>query len=247
MDINIDLPPDVSLRSDPNTDGVQISPLAIMVIAEHLKWLLYQAKQGLQTKELVARELNFPSSRKIKVLEYGPGESTILLAKMFPEVAFYAVEGDKPWYDWLVNQVKHEKLNNVQVEFYEQISAYGRHVQGRPEYNMRYVTCIDQLEPPFDLILNDGGMREMVGDYVLNGADKYLGHDGMYFRHDYSMAIERNWIGYHLDPAPDWVNEDERPCYENFCATHPNYEMITVSGNGKWGWRCEYGGVWRRI
>lgn len=247
MDINVSLPTGYSFRVDPDRTGVQISPLAFMVMREHLNYLLYIAKQGIQDNNHYARELNFPSSRKIKVLEYGPGESTILFATMFPQIAFYAVEGDRDWYEWLLKWIAEKKLLNVQVEFQEQVSSYGRHRKGRPEYNMRYVTCIDQLEPPFDLILNDGGMREMVGDYVLNDADKYIGHDGMYLRHDYSMALEKNWLGYHLDPAPDWVNDDERLCYDNFCATHPNYEMITVSGNGTWGFRCEYGGVWRRI
>ncbi len=251
LDITVNFPNEYPLRSGEQSDGVQMSPLALLWIREHIKWLIYRAQDGSQTDDLYSRELAFPSSRKIKILEYGSGESTICLATMFPEAAIYSVEGEQKWYDWVNKTMKEKNLLNIQQFFVEQDSNYrpgsteGTNSWGN-KYNLEYATIIDRMAPPFDLIINDGGIREIVGDTILNKADQYIAYDGMYLRHDYDMAIQRSWLGSHLNPLPDWVNDKERPCYDNFCATHPKYEMITVSGNGKWGWRCELGGVWRR-
>jgi len=251
LDITVNFPSEFPLRNGEGTDGVQMSPLALLWIQEHIKWLTWRAQDGSQSDDLYARELLFPSSRKIKILEYGSGESTILLATMFPQATIYSVEGEQKWFDWVGRMMKEKNLLNIQQFFIEQSSNYRPGATNEvnswgEKDNLEYATIIDRMAPPFDLIINDGAMREKVGDTILNKADLYLAYDGMYLRHDYERALEGAWFGSHLDPLPSWVNDRDRPCYESFCAIYPKYEMITVSGNGKWGWRCELGGIWRR-
>jgi len=96
---------------------------------------------------------------------------------------------------------------------------------------------------PYDLILNDGCLREMVGDTIMANADRYIAPGGYYFRHDYEKLLNGSWQGWHLDPSLD-VSVGHM--YDKFTSEHPNYELLTINGDGKWGFKCEYGGLWRK-
>lgn len=247
--IEVRTPPDWDLKVDDTTDGVQISPLALLYLNEHIqntfiKFDKYNPKDYHIPLDPRSTLPNFPSSKQVKILEFGGGCSTILFAKIFPNAQICVMEGEKLWYDRIMNWIEKDKLQNVRVILEEQISSYG--FDSPHDDNMEYVNRAKEFGFPFDLILNDGAMREKVGDTVLENADTWLTMGGLYLRHDYERALDTRWIGPHIEPNPEWVTGKTGCFYENFCVLHPNYSMITVSGNQRAGTYCEYGGVWRR-
>lgn len=174
---------------------------------------------------------------KPRILEFGTGASTIWYSKTWPDAEIVAVEGDKSWYE----KTKPLLGKNVQYLYAEQNSNYrDSSVVDNPEY---YGCCLGKGQ--FDLIINDGAMREQVGDFILLHEEELISSGGIYLRHDYEKAIRGEWIGQHLN-TPYWLTDRKLVGYEQFCARNPKFSLLTVSGNGKWGYRAELGGVWKR-
>jgi len=206
-------------------DIMQVSPVAIEWIDHFLT----------EMKELIGRE-------KLKIIEFGSGVSTVALAQLRPDDEIISIEENKEWYDKVNKWLKEKKLKNVNLIFEE--------VEERNYYkfdettNINYFHVCEQFKP-FDLIINDGNMREYIGDNILEKADEFLKEGGLYLRHDY----ERSWNGMWVAPriiVPEWIGKGGGLYYDAFCATHSGYELITVGGNGTWGFKGEFGGVWRR-
>jgi len=177
--------------------------------------------------------------RPLKIFEYGSGVSTIWYGLHYPSYEIYALEGDKEWYGMVSGWLKEHNIKNVHHIFHEQTGNW----RGPETINPNYLKAIEEAPFPYDAIFNDGCLREMVGDNIIANADKYLAVGGYYFRHDYENLINGNWLGLHLDPNLD---ASVGHLYDKFTSEHPNYEFLTINGDGKWGFKCEYGGFWRK-
>lgn len=236
MAIPVVTPPDWDMKVDDRWDGVQISPLGLLWIKDHI--------ESLYPEQLTAHNtiMHFPSSHQIKILEVGTGHSGAFFATIFPTVQVCSIEGEKMWYERELEWQEKKKLFNWRIIFEEQPSDYG--FDSLRDDNMNYINRAKEFGFPFDLILNDGGMREKVADVILSDADKWLSIGGVYLRHDYNRAVSERWIGPHISPHPPWVVGEVGTFYEQFCALHPNYRTITTPGNWVTG-LYEYGGVWR--
>ena len=168
------------------------------------------------------------TGRKMKILEYGSGMSTVLFSKLFPDYEITSIEGNKEWYEKIGKLLE----DNVDHRFIEHSPNWRiRNIEIKKEY-------LDPLreKKSWDLILNDGCIRETIGDYIMENIDRLLKPGGIYLRHDYEMAITGKWIqtGY------------KKPGYDEFTAKNDGYELITVTGNGMWGYKAEMGGIWRK-
>jgi len=178
---------------------------------------------------------------KAKILEFGSGISTIALGQLRPDDEIVSIEENKEWYERVKGWLKEEGITNVNLIFEE--------VEDRNYYNFDETTNINYFHvceqfKPFDLIINDGNMREYIGDSILDRADEFLTEGGLYLRHDYEKSWDGTWTGPHII-VPDWIEGVGTLYYDNFCATHKGYELITVNGNGPWGYKAEFGGIWR--
>jgi hypothetical protein len=202
----------------------QISPVA-------MEWI---EKFVNQVKHLKKRD-------KAKILEFGSGVSTITLAEMFPEDEIVSIEEQEKWYKLIKGWLEERELKNVNL-IYEKVKIRNFYVLDE-DTNLNYLHVAEKYRP-FDLIINDGNMREYVGDSILNDADNWLTEGGLYLRHDYEKTFLDVWIGPRITGA-DWV-DGSGLCYAQFCGTHPGYELLTVGGNGVWGFKAELGGVWRK-
>jgi hypothetical protein len=174
------------------------------------------------------RERQRELDRPFKYLEFGSGASTVYFTDRYPEIQVYSVEGEERWY----KQVKTWCTPRV-YEYHEATSFY----TSVDHCNMDYITCMEKYGP-FDLILNDGAQREMVADYIFANPEKFISNGGMYLRHDYEKMVIGEWVGFHLPHMSQTAEE--------FVTENPEYSMITINGNGKWGYKCELGGIWRR-
>jgi len=174
------------------------------------------------------RERQRNLDRPFKYLEFGSGASTVYFVRNYPEIEVYSIEGEKEWYENVKTWCKPKVY-----EYHEATRFY----TSKKDCNMDYITCMKKYGP-FDLILNDGAQREMVADYILANPEKFISNGGMYLRHDYEKLIMGDWIGFHLP--------DLKETTEGFVVKHPEYTVMTINGNGKWGYKCELGGVWRR-
>ena len=166
--------------------------------------------------------------RPFKYLEFGSGLSTVYFSEKYPEMEIYSVEGVSDWHEKVGGMVTPKKY-----EFHEATNYYTTD----PSCNMEYITCMEE-DGPFDLILNDGAQREMVADYIFSKPEKFIAKGGLYLRHDYEMLSIKTWIGHHLPEIGQTTEE--------FAAKNDNYTLVTINGNGKWGYKCELGGVWHR-
>lgn len=191
---------------------IQMSPAVLAVLNEFI------------------RDRQSKLDRPFKLLEFGSGASTSYWSKEYPEIELYSIEGDKDWYE----QVKRWAKPKI-YEFHEATNYY----TSDPKFNKDYVLSIKKFGP-FDLIINDGAMREIVGEFILDHFTDFVSEGGMYLRHDYEMAITGNWVGFNQTGEVEPLN------YEKFVANHPEYSLITINGNGKWGYKAELGGIWRR-
>lgn len=198
---------------------IQMSPVALSVLNEFIEDRLAKLK------------------RPFKLLEFGSGASTPYFMERYPSIEIYSVEGDSNWYpqvkDW-ISRIKKE--GQVVVHEYQEATNYYTSV---PDFNINYASCMEKFGP-FDLIINDGAMREIVGDYILANDKQFIAGSGMYLRHDYQKALVGDWVGFNKEGRVIPLD------YEGFVATHPEYSLITVNGNGVWGYKAEMGGVWRR-
>lgn len=181
-------------------------------------------------------------TRKARILEYGDGVSTLWYAKNFPDNEFYSIGGDEYWFNWMEDELKKLPSHKVTHIFHKATNYYTTELD--PDFD--YAHCIDDLNPPFDVIMNDGAQREIIGDYILSNPDKYISVGGIYLRHDYEMAILGNWVGLR-DKVPEWCRDKMDLGYEGFIHTHPEYAVVTTTGNGLAGYQMEYGGVWRKV
>jgi len=194
----------------------QISPLA-------LNW----------TDEFL-RDRKHRLDRPLKILEFGSGISTIWFGLNFSEDEIVSMEGDVGWYELVKNWMRDKNITNIRYLYQPQTNLYTTVDEVNPLYFEEAVQTA-----PFDLILNDGGMREEIGQRVMADIDNLLTVGGVYLRHDYEKLLRGDWVGFYR-------GEKHPHEYDKFCGEHDGYELITVSGNGKWGYRCELGGIWRK-
>lgn len=193
--------------------AVQISPFALCWIKIH--W----------------REIMRKQKRNIRLMEFGAGVSTIWFGKHLQnEGEVFSVEGDKKWYERVKGWIMEEGLTNIHLKYTKQDA----------NFRLPIVTVNENYIYPFDgswdIIINDGAIRETIGNETMKRADQLIREGGVYLRHDYEKAVRGDWI------QTGW----ERLGYDKFCAENSNYELITVSGNGGWGYKCELGGIWRK-
>lgn len=188
-----------------------------------------------ELKELTGR-------KKLKIIEFGSGVSTVALATLRPDDEIISIEENREWYENVKRWLADRNIKNVNLIFEE--------VEDRNYYifdettNSNYFHVSERFKP-FDLVINDGNMREYIGDSILNDADNYLTKGGLYLRHDYEKAWKRTWIGPHLFEL-DWLDGSGLG-YDAFCASHEGYDLLTIGGNGTWGYKAEFGGVWRLL
>lgn len=187
-------------------------------------------------------ELKDKKEAGLKIIEFGSGVSTIALAELRPDDQIVSIEENKGWYGKVRGWLEERGIKNVELLFEEvEVRNYYRFDETT---NPNYFHVCEKYKP-FDLIINDGNMREYIGDSILEEADDFLTEGGLYLRHDYEKSWDGVWVGPHL-VVPEWVGEGGGLYYDSFCATHPGYELITVNGNGRWGYKAEFGGAWRK-
>jgi hypothetical protein len=179
--------------------------------------------------------------RKARIIEYGDGLSTLWFAKNFPDNEIVSVGSDKEWFDWMEEELKKIPNHNIKHVYHKASNLY---TTERDE-DREYTHTIDSFGQ-FDVIINDGAQREMIGDYILSNADKFISLGGIFIRHDYEMAILGNWVGLR-DEIPEWCRDNMDLGYDGFTHTHPEYALVTTTGNGLAGNVMEYGGVWRKV
>lgn len=190
----------------------QISPFA-------LRWM-----------EIHTRELARKHKRKIRIMEFGSGVSTVWMGQKWPEYEICSVEGNREWYKQVKEWLEEKGVKNVNLKFVEQEANFRlKVVEVNPDY-------VYPFGGDWDLIINDGGIRETIGDETMLRADKLLRIGGIYLRHDYEKAITGQWI----------QTGHKELGYDGFCAWNDGYELITITGNGVWGYLCELGGIWRK-
>lgn len=180
--------------------------------------------------------------RKARIMEYGSGCTTLWWATNFPENEFVSVEGNKQWYDIVSAELKKVGAKNVKLIFHPASNLYTTEL----DRDLSYSRTIEEVGGAFDLIINDGAQREIIGDFILRNADRFISPGGLYLRHDYEMAILENWVGLREKPLPKWCVDEKDLGYDGFCHTHPDYEMITLGGNHIASMVAEMGGVWRK-
>lgn len=205
-------------------ETIQMSPVAVEWISTFLKEL--KEKRG---------------GKKLKIIEFGSGISTLVLAQLRPDDEIVSIEENKEWYENVKSWLKEKNIKNVNLIFEEVLDR--NYYIFDENTNTNYFHVAEQYRP-FDLIINDGNMREYVGDSILDDIENWLTVGGLYLRHDYEMSFSHTWTGPHVVGSMDWINGTDF-CYANFCATHPGYELLTINGNGKWGYKAELGGIWR--
>lgn len=195
---------------------------------------IQMSQLALSLIDLFIQERKDELNRPFRYLEFGSGASTAYFATKYPDIEIFSVEGDKEWYEKVKTWVKPKVY-----EYHEATNYYTT----KNDCNMNYINCMEKYGP-FDLILNDGAQREMVADYIFANHEKYIADKGIYLRHDYEKYLIGDWVGYHL---PKIFDTEFKPyTAESFALEHPEYSSITINGNGRWGWRAELGGVWKR-
>ena len=180
--------------------------------------------------------------RKARILEYGSGCTTAWWAINFPDNEIISVEGNLEWYEVMKKELEKIGAKNVKLIYHPASNLY---TTERDE-DLSYSRSIEEVGGQFDLIINDGAQREMIGDFILQNADKFISPGGLYLRHDYEMAILGNWVGLREEPLPEWCRDKTDLGYEGFCSTHPDYSLVTVTGNHIASMVVELGGIWRK-
>ena len=154
----------------------QVSPTAMKWIGKFVKELKHRRKR-----------------KKAKILEFGSGVSTVTLAEMFPDDEIVSIEEKEKWYKLVKGWLKEKKLKNVNL-IYEKVDVRNFYVLSE-ETNLNYFHIAEKYRP-FDLIINDGNMREYVGDNILEDIDNWLTEGGLYLRHDYEKSFTNVWVGH---------------------------------------------------
>lgn len=180
-------------------------------------------------------------NRKARIIEYGAGCTTVWWAINFPDNELVAVEGSKWWYDTITEELKKVGAKNVNLQFRYANENYTTVY----DPDNRYSRVIDDFGQ-FDLIINDGAQREIIGDHILRNADRFISPGGLYLRHDADMAILGNWVGLREEPLPEWCRDKMDLGYDGFAHTHSEYEHVTVTGNHIASMVTEFTGIWRK-
>lgn len=176
--------------------------------------------------------LNLSKTEPIKILEYGSGVSTLWFSETFPNAKIYSLEGDRDWFESEAEWISREELKNIKLKYVKQNNSWDTD----PSYNQDYLDAFKD-ERPFDLILNDGALREMIGEQILENVDEWLVPGGMYLRHDYQKLIDGEWVGYDKNGTKSFDG------YERYC--DKSHKLIVLHGShGTWG-ENEAGGIWR--
>lgn len=182
--------------------------------------------------------------RKARIIEYGAGCTSMWWAKNFPENEYIGVEGSTWWMDKVNEELAKLPPHKARLIYHPADESYTTIM----DEDLSYYKTIQEVGGQFDLIINDGCQREMVGDFVLRNANDFISLGGLYLRHDYEMAILGNWVGLR-DPnveLPQWCRDKMDLGYEGFVASHPEYACVTVTGNHIATKVIEMGGVWRK-
>lgn len=180
--------------------------------------------------------------RKARIIEYGAGCTSVWWAKNFPDNEYIGVEGDKWWLETVNKELEKVGAKNARLIYHEASENYTTVM----DESLDYSRTIEEAGGQFDLIINDGAQREIVGDFILRGADKFISPGGLYLRHDYEMAILGNWVGLRENPLPSWCKNKMDLGYEGFAHDNPKYACVTVCGNHIASMVVEMGGIWRK-
>jgi len=123
-----------------------------------------------------------------RILEWGPGESTIMMAKWCPEVQIYTVEHQQKWYDfWLGEFITKNIHKRVKLLLYEGPEDE----RNDPEWILYTQPLHLDCPVKFDLIFVDGRERVRCMEYakkVLNSGGVVILHDAQ--REEYAKGIE---------------------------------------------------------
>jgi len=196
------------------------------------KWKTEISPFALKWIEIHLNEIKRKYKRKTRLMEFGAGLSTVWYGKNLPDTEICTVEGDEKWYERVKARLKKEKVKNVKLKYVPQDA----------NYRLPYVHVNSDYVYPFavrtgwDVIINDGAIRETIGDTTMECADTLIRPNGVYLRHDYEKAARGDWL------QTGW----EKLGYEEFCAENDSYGVITIPGNGIWGYLAELGGIWRK-
>jgi hypothetical protein len=209
---------------------------------EPRRYYLRQSNFALNYQTYFIENFEDTFERKARIFEYGSGCTTIWWAINFPDNEIVSVEGNPWWYETITKELEKVGAKNVKLIYHPADENYTTVL----DPDLSYSRSIEEAGGQFDLIINDGAQREMVGDFILRNADKYISKGGLYLRHDYEMAVLGNWVGLREEPLPEWCRDKTDLGYEMFCATHPDYVCTTITGNHIASMVIELGGVWRK-
>lgn len=192
------------------------------------EWQVQMSPFALKWIEIYLKDIEKRLKRKTRLMEFGSGMSTVWFAKNLPNTEICSVEGDKEWFEKTQKWLKEEKVKANMVCVKQDSNYRLSNVKINSEY-------IYPFKGDWDIIINDGAIRETIGTYTMYQAHELIRPEGVYLRHDYAKAICGDWI------QTGYVNLG----YEQFCIDNIEYNLITVPGNGKWGHKAEFGGIWR--
>jgi len=122
-----------------------------------------------------------------RILEWGPGDSTIMMAEWCPDAVIASIEHQEEWYNFWLKEFEKKKITKISL-----------FLKGAPEENredlwwMYYTQPLnDMIHKSFDLIFIDGRERVRCMEYakkVLNPGGVVILHDAQ--RGEYAKGIE---------------------------------------------------------
>lgn len=208
---------------------------------EPRRYYLRQSNFALNYQAYFIENWEDTFKRKARIMEYGSGCTSVWWGLNFPDNEIYSVEGDPWWLETIQKELDKNNIKNVHLVYHEASENYTTVL----DPDLSYYKSIEEVGGKFALIINDGAQREMVGDFILSNADKFMDDGGLYLRHDYEMAVLGNWVGLR-DKLPDWCRDKMDLGYEEFCARNPKYSCVTITGNHIASMVIEMGGIWRK-
>ena len=142
-----------------------------IIIGEHaeLKRAFKNYAFGLSYMPVVWEQFRENPPRRI--LEWGPGRSTIFFAELFPETKIDGIEHNERWF---------KKCRDLEETFPDQVKIVHRHLEISPSRAQHYVTEPLYGKDKYDLIFVDGRLRcdcAALARFVLNDQGTVLVHD----------------------------------------------------------------------